>query len=57
MVFTTRLSGGKGGRNALEHELRRLGMRDAQAGQLMAYSTEVLATEIGREVLGVTDGR
>jgi alkylation response protein AidB-like acyl-CoA dehydrogenase len=29
-------------------------LRDAQAGQLMAYSTEVLATEIGREVLGVT---
>jgi alkylation response protein AidB-like acyl-CoA dehydrogenase len=28
--------------------------RDAQAGQLMAYSTEVLATEIGRAVLGVT---
>ena len=28
--------------------------RDAQAGQLMAYSTEVLATEIGRDVLGVT---
>ena len=27
MVFTTRLSGGKGGRNALEHELRRLGIR------------------------------
>ncbi|MGD0699239.1 MAG: acyl-CoA dehydrogenase family protein [Trebonia sp.] len=27
----------------------------AEAGQLMAYSTEVLATEIGREVLGVTD--
>ena len=26
MVFTTRLSGGKGGRNALEHELRRLGI-------------------------------
>ncbi|MGH3292188.1 MAG: integrase core domain-containing protein [Trebonia sp.] len=26
MVFTTRLSGGKGGRNALEHELRRLGV-------------------------------
>jgi transposase InsO family protein len=25
MVFTTRLSGGKGGRNGLEHELRRLG--------------------------------
>jgi hypothetical protein len=24
MVFTTRLSGGKGGRNAFEHELRRL---------------------------------
>jgi hypothetical protein len=24
MVFTTRLSGGRGGRNALEHELRRL---------------------------------
>jgi transposase InsO family protein len=24
MIFTTRLSGGKGGRNALEHELRRL---------------------------------
>jgi alkylation response protein AidB-like acyl-CoA dehydrogenase len=30
-------------------------LRDAEAGQLMAYSTEVLATEIGREVLGVTD--
>ncbi len=27
MVFTTRLSGGKGGRNALEAELRRLGVR------------------------------
>jgi transposase InsO family protein len=27
MVFTTRLSGGKGGRNGLEHELRRLGIR------------------------------
>ncbi|MDQ1587147.1 MAG: hypothetical protein QOJ77_312, partial [Microbacteriaceae bacterium] len=26
-VFTTRLSGGKGGRNALEHELRRLGVK------------------------------
>jgi transposase InsO family protein len=26
MVFTTRLSGGKGGRNALEHELRHLGI-------------------------------
>lgn len=25
-VFTTRLAGGKGGRNALEHELRRLGV-------------------------------
>jgi transposase InsO family protein len=27
MVFTTRLSGGKGGRNGLEHELRRLHIR------------------------------
>src|ERR1039458_1125645 len=27
MVFTTRLSGGKGGRNAFESELRRLGVR------------------------------
>ena len=27
MVFTTRLPGGKGGRNALEHELRRLGVK------------------------------
>ena len=27
MVYTTRLSGGRGGRNALEHELRRLGIR------------------------------
>src|ERR1700761_6567419 len=27
MVFTTRFSGGKGGRNALEHELRRLGVQ------------------------------
>jgi transposase InsO family protein len=26
MVFTTRLSGGRGGRNAFEHELRRLGI-------------------------------
>jgi hypothetical protein len=26
MVFTTRLSGGKGGRNGLETELRRLGI-------------------------------
>jgi hypothetical protein len=26
MVFTTRLSGGKGGRNALEHELRHPGI-------------------------------
>ena len=24
MVYTTRLSGGRGGRNSLEHELRRL---------------------------------
>jgi alkylation response protein AidB-like acyl-CoA dehydrogenase len=30
-------------------------LRDAEAGQLMAYSTEVLATEIGKQVLGVTD--
>lgn len=28
-------------------------LRDAQAGQLMAYSTEVLAGQIGQEVLGV----
>ncbi|HEY2686820.1 MAG TPA: integrase core domain-containing protein, partial [Streptosporangiaceae bacterium] len=27
MVFTTRLSGGRGGRNGFEHELRRLGIR------------------------------
>ena len=27
MVFTTRFSGGKGGRNGLEHELRRLGVQ------------------------------
>jgi Integrase core domain len=27
MVFTTRFSGGKGGRNGLEHELRRLGIK------------------------------
>ena len=27
MVFTTRLSGGRGGRNGLEHELRRLGIK------------------------------
>jgi transposase InsO family protein len=27
MVFTTRLAGGKGGRNGLEHELRQLGIR------------------------------
>jgi hypothetical protein len=27
MMFSTRLSGGRGGRNGLEHELRRLGIR------------------------------
>lgn len=32
-------------------------LRDAEAGQLMAYSTEVLATEIGKQVLGVTEER
>ncbi|MBF6214095.1 acyl-CoA/acyl-ACP dehydrogenase [Nocardia puris] len=31
-------------------------LRDAEAGQLMAYSTEVLAGVIGREVLGVEEG-
>lgn len=31
-------------------------LRNAQAGQLMAYSTEVLAGEIGKDVLGVTEG-
>lgn len=31
-------------------------LRNAQAGQLMAYSTEVLATEIGKEVLDVKEG-
>lgn len=30
-------------------------LRDAQAGQLMAYSTEVLAGEIGKSVLNVTE--
>jgi alkylation response protein AidB-like acyl-CoA dehydrogenase len=30
-------------------------LRNAQAGQLMAYSTEVLAGEIGKEVLGVVE--
>lgn len=30
-------------------------LRDAQAGQLMAYSTEVLAGEIGKQVLGVDE--
>ncbi len=31
-------------------------LRDAQAGQLMAYSTEVIATEVGKQVLGVDAG-
>ena len=31
-------------------------LRDAQAGQLMAYSTEVLAGEIGKQVLNVPEG-
>ncbi|PWB98293.1 acyl-CoA dehydrogenase family protein [Salinibacterium hongtaonis] len=31
-------------------------LRNAQAGQLMAYSTEVLAGEIGKHVLNVTEG-
>jgi alkylation response protein AidB-like acyl-CoA dehydrogenase len=30
-------------------------LRDAEAGQLMAYSTEVLAGVIGKEVLGVPE--
>ncbi|QIS09538.1 hypothetical protein F5544_08180 [Nocardia arthritidis] len=30
-------------------------LRDAEAGQLMAYSTEVLAGEIGMEVLGISE--
>jgi alkylation response protein AidB-like acyl-CoA dehydrogenase len=29
-------------------------LRDAEAGQLMAYSTEVLSGQIGQEILGVT---
>lgn len=33
MVFTTRLSGGRGGRNALEHELRRLHITQNAAPQ------------------------
>ena len=33
MVFTTRLSGGKGGRNGLETELRRLGIRRRTASR------------------------
>jgi transposase InsO family protein len=32
MVFTTRLSGGRGGRNGLEHELRRLGISQTSPG-------------------------
>ncbi|RFA18069.1 acyl-CoA dehydrogenase family protein [Subtercola boreus] len=31
-------------------------LRDAEAGQLMAYSTEVLAGEIGRDVFGIAPG-
>jgi hypothetical protein len=31
MVFTTRLSGGEGGRNAFEHELRHLGITQGAA--------------------------
>ena len=27
MVYTTRFSGGRGGRNGFEHELRRLGVK------------------------------
>ncbi|CAN5335517.1 acyl-CoA dehydrogenase family protein [soil metagenome] len=30
-------------------------LRDAEAGQLMAYSTEVLAGEIGKDVFGITE--
>ena len=33
MVFTTRLSGGRGGRNGLEHELRRLGVRQKRQAE------------------------
>jgi transposase InsO family protein len=32
MVFTTRFSGGRGGRNGLENELRRLGVRQKNGG-------------------------
>ena len=33
MVFTTRFSGGKGGRNHLEHELRRLGVAEERQAE------------------------
>jgi len=36
MAFTTRFSGGRGGRNALENELRRLGVRQKSARQVSA---------------------
>ena len=65
MVFTTRLSGGKGGRNALEHELRRLGITQKNGkpnhppltGQSLpgeGLDLQILVTSWHREILGVS---
>jgi transposase InsO family protein len=55
MVFTTRLSGGRGGRNALEHELRRLGVRQKNGKPNHppdnGCSLSVLAADLSRDPL------
>jgi hypothetical protein len=40
MVFTTRLAGGKGGRNAFEAELRRLGVLSHEVGYAVMPSKD-----------------
>jgi hypothetical protein len=44
MVFTTRLPGGVGGRNSLEHELRRRGVRQTPAAAYAARPTPICST-------------
>ena len=65
MVFTTRLAGGRGGRNALKHELRRLGIKQKNGkpnhppltGQSLpgeGLDLQILVTSWHREILGVS---
>ena len=46
LVFTTRFAGGKGGRNALEAELRRLGIRQKN-GKRSQQLDKAMADRLG----------